>query len=259
MASASKKRKSPKTPTTSSNNKKKATTPPPTTTTTQPWYTSFTKGDPLYDAYMSTEWGFSQEEGGDDVDADAVDAVHFESLSLEGAQSGLSWLTILRKREAYRRTFHNFDPVRVARMTAQDVQDILLQEGPPTTIVVRHRGKIESVVNNANCVLQIKEENGAAAAAAAGVGSFTKYLWSFVDHQPILNCSIHRTALSKSPESETMSKDLKKRGFRFVGPTTCYAMMQAMGLVIDHPVDTPEWRAAKERLQARKGGYQERT
>jgi len=189
---------------------------------------------------MATEWGFAKE--GDD-------RAHFEKISLEGAQSGLSWLTILRKREAYRQTFYNFDPTKVATMAEADVERIVQQDDAPTDMVVRHRGKIQSVINNAKCVLEIQKEQG----------SFADFLWSFVDHKPILN-SIRSVseAPSTSPESEAMSKDLKKRGFRFVGPTTCYAMMQAMGLVIDHPFDTPEWKAAKQRLQARQGGYQER-
>ena len=191
---------------------------------------------------MANEWGF-EKEGGDER--------YFEKISLEGAQSGLSWLTILRKREAYRRTFHHFDLEKVAAMDeTDDVERILAQEAgaDSTKIVVRHRGKIQSVINNAKCVLQIQKETGR---------SFADFLWDFVDHKPILNMA--KTAnLCTSPESQAMSKELKKRGFKFVGPTTCYAMMQAMGLVLDHPVNTPEWKAARERLQARPGGYQER-
>ena len=212
------------------------------TVQTSPWYSFFTKGDPEYEAYMATEWGFEKDQGDD--------TAYFEKISLEGAQSGLSWLTILRKREAYRRTFYNFDPVRVAAMTQDDVESIVNQQGPSTEIVVRHRGKIESVVSNAKCVLEMQKQGD----------SFAHHLWSFVDHKPILNSNRNvAEAATKSPESEAMSKDLKKRGFRFVGPTTCYAMMQALGLVIDHPVDTPEWKSAKERLKNRKGGYQQRT
>jgi len=194
---------------------------------------------------MANEWGFEKKQGGDER--------YFEKISLEGAQSGLSWLTILRKREAYRRTFYNFDLEKVAAMDeTTDVERILAQEAADSTeIVVRHRGKIQSVIHNAKCILQIQKETGR---------SFAHFLWAFVDHKPILNMADETTTAnwSTSPESQAMSRELKKRGFKFVGPTTCYAMMQAMGLVLDHPVNTPEWKAARERLQARPGGYQER-
>lgn len=217
------------------------------TTADQPWYNYFTKGDKLYETYMATEWGYTHE--GDDI-------AHFEALSLEGAQSGLSWRTILYKREAYRRTFHGFDPVKVSRMTPEDVQRIVSHDRVSSNeCVVRHRGKILSVINNAACVLNIQKNKG----------RFADYLWSFVDHKPILNhiaLPNHSTSLlsmpSTSQESVAMSHELKKHGFKFVGPTTCYSLMQALGLVIDHPVNTPEWKMARERLRARPGGFQER-
>jgi DNA-3-methyladenine glycosylase I len=207
----------------------------------EPWFTAFTKGDDEYDAYMSTEWGFEKR----------GDVALFEKLSLEGAQSGLSWLTILRKRDAYRNVFHDFDPVRVAAMLETDVERILAMNGDPREIVVRHSGKIKAVLHNAKCILKMREES------PSGNEVFDKFLWSFVNDKPILNRWTLRGAPSKSPESEAMSKALKKCGFKFVGPTTCYALMQSMGMVIDHPVGSPEWQAAYERLKDRPGGYQE--
>lgn len=202
-----------------------------------PWYTIFTKQDEQYNAYMRDEWG--REKHGD--------SELFEKMTLEGAQSGLSWLTILRKRQAYRTTFHNFDIEKVAAMTPADVDRILNSDTTDKNdMVVRHRGKIESTISNAQCIQQLDEP-------------FGTFLWSFVNHQPILNqldASLSN-APTKSKESEQMSKELKRRGFRFVGPTTMYALMQATGMVIDHPVDSPEWKDAHKRLQKRAGGYQE--
>ena len=183
----------------------------------------------------------------------------FEKISLEGAQSGLSWLTILRKRDAYRRVFYDFDIDRVVTMTPADVDRIVQEEDKnnnPRNLVVRHRGKIEAVINNAKYIQEMKKTGGSC--------SFDEFLWSFVEDQPILNRwkkngqQQLRDAPSQTTESQAMGKALKKIGFRFVGPTTCYAMMQSVGMVIDHPVDSPEWKAAHERLQSRPGGYQER-
>jgi len=218
----------------------------------KPWYTVFTKSDPAYDQYMCIEWGFEKR----------GDVALFEKLCLEGAQSGLSWLTVLRKREAYRKTFHHFDVSKVAKMTAKDVQTILdTNEEDPTNMVVRHRGKIESVINNAKCIEAMYKSD---ANDNKEHGILDGFLWSFVDDKPIVNTQWKEgqglaTALSKTPESEAMSKALKQRGFRFVGPTTCYAMMQSVGMVIDHPVGSSEWKAALERLEKRKGGYQKDT
>ncbi|GAX14459.1 DNA-3-methyladenine glycosylase I [Fistulifera solaris] len=212
-----------------------------------PWYTFFTKGDAEYGEYMATEWGFERR----------GDVALFEKLSLEGAQSGLSWLTVLRKRPAYRKAFYNFDPAKVALMTENDVQKLIdFQSENPRDQLVRHRGKIESVINNAKCIVQLREE---LSTKETTFGVFDDLLWSFVDNRPILSrCSLSQLP-SKSPESEAMSNALKKRGFKFVGPTTCYSMMQALGMVIDHPMDSPEWLAAYERLKQRPGGFQERS
>jgi DNA-3-methyladenine glycosylase I len=180
---------------------------------------------------------------------------------LEGAQSGLSWLTILRKRQAYRRVFQDFDIDKVAAMTEADVERILQENDPdPKNMVVRHRGKIEATINNAKCIQSMRDENKNNNADNEKDGALDAFLWGFVDDKPILNrWNGIMDAPSKSEESEAMGKALKKLGFRFVGPTTCYAMMQSVGMVIDHPVDSPEWKAAYERLQSRPGGFQERT
>lgn len=222
---------------------------PTTCSTSIPWYTIFTKDDAEYNEYMATEWGFERR----------GDQVLFEKLSLEGAQSGLSWLTILRKREAYRRAFQNFDPMKVSLMTDEDVQRLLTMECPNSRDqLVRHRGKIESVINNAKCIVQL-QTNESSPTHNESFGVFDDLIWSFVNHKPILNRYALSQQPTKSQESETMSKELKKRGFKFVGPTTCYSMMQALGMIIDHPLESPEWLAAYERLKKRPGGFQERT
>ena len=169
--------------------------------------------DPLYVAYHDDEWG-----------APSHDDRHlFELLVLEGAQAGLSWSTILRKREGYRRAFDGFDAERVARYGPADVERLLGDAG-----IVRNRLKVESAIANARATLAVREE----------LGSLDAYLWSFVDGSPVQN---RWRSLSEIPaetaESKTMSKELKRRGFRFVGPTVCYAFMQAVGLVNDHVVD----------------------
>ncbi len=166
--------------------------------------------DPLMTAYHDREWGVPSRS----------DRHLFELLTLEGAQAGLSWFTILRKREAYRRAFRDFDPVRVAHFDERDVESLLQDEG-----IVRHRGKIESTINNARKVLEIQAE----------AGGFAEYVWSFVDGTPIVNRWKTLAELpSETPESREMSRNMRRRGFRFVGPTTCYAFMQAAGLVNDH-------------------------
>ena len=221
----------------------------------KPWYTVFSKSDTEYNRYMATEWGFEKR----------GDTALFEKICLEGAQSGLSWLTILKKREAYRRCFHQFDISKVSRMTAKDVQNILdSDEEDPTNMVVRHRGKIEATINNGRCIQDMYKEEAGREEIGKKENLFDSFLWSFVGDKPILNTTWKQgqslaAALSKTPESEAMSKALKKRGFRFVGPTTCYAMMQSVGMVIDHPVGTPEWEAALKRLKQRPGGYQKDT
>ena len=147
----------------------------------------------------------------------------FELLVLEGAQAGLSWSTILNKREGYRKAFAGFDPEAVARFGARDVKRLLGDAG-----IVRHKGKIEAAIANAQAVLAVQQE----------AGSFDAYVWSFVGGSPINNRFRSLGELpAETTESTAMSKDLKRRGFRFVGPTTCYSFMQATGLVNDHTVD----------------------
>jgi DNA-3-methyladenine glycosylase I len=169
--------------------------------------------DDLMIAYHDDEWGTPSHD----------DRHLFEMLTLEGAQAGLSWSTILRKREGYRRAFAGFDPAKVARFGAKDVERLLADPG-----IVRNRLKVESTVNNAARVLEVQEE----------LGSLDAYLWAFVDGRPIVND--FRT-LSEIPSetdlSKAISKDLKRRGFRFVGPTGIYAFMQSVGMVDDHTVD----------------------
>jgi DNA-3-methyladenine glycosylase I len=181
----------------------------------------------------------------------------FEKISLEGAQSGLSWLTILRKREAYQKTFHGFDIDKVAAMAQEDVEQIVAHTADdPRQMVVRHAGKIQAVIHNAKCIQTMRQETN----DENDNDVFDKLMWSFCNDQPIVNrwSGKKEDMPSKSPESEHMSKELKKLGFKFVGPTTCYAFMQSVGMVIDHPVGSNEYKATLERLQTRKGGYQER-
>ena len=206
----------------------------------QPWFSKFTQDDPLYIDYMSSEWGFEKQ----------TEEELFEKLSLEGAQSGLSWRTILHKREAYRKAFHGFHIDKVAAMTESDVERLLSKKSNDSTqLVVRHRGKLESVINNAAVIQKLKTDGT--------IYSLKEYLWSFVNNQPILNQWQSLSDMpSKTDESECMSKALKKHGFKFVGPTTCYAFMQSCGFVIDHPVGTKHWAEAEKRLKKRKGGYQ---
>jgi DNA-3-methyladenine glycosylase I len=166
--------------------------------------------DPLNLAYHDEEWGVPSHD----------DRHLFELLTLEGAQAGLSWTTILRKREGYRAVFEDFDAARVARIDARRIESIL--QNPA---IVRNRLKVESTVNNAQRVLEVREQ----------FGSFDTYLWRFVGGSPIVNAWRAMGDLpAQTDESKAMSKDLKKRGFRFVGPTVCYALMQAAGLVNDH-------------------------
>ncbi|CAJ1949121.1 unnamed protein product [Cylindrotheca closterium] len=225
----------------------------------KPWFHIFTKGDEEYNTYMANEWGFEKR----------GDQALFEKISLEGAQSGLSWLTVLRKRDAYRRVFFGFDVDRVAKMTEQDVERILNEQDAENTrnIIVRHRGKVESVINNAKCiqklVLDSSNDEDEKKNNMPTHGVFDELLWTFVNDKPILNVSWKggdglKDAPTQTQESKDMSKKLKQLGFRFVGPTTCYAMMQSVGMVLDHPVGSKEWKEAKERLEKRKGGYQER-
>ncbi len=168
---------------------------------------------PIMIEYHDNEWGVPVHD----------DRLLFEFLILEGAQAGLTWLTILQRRENYRKAFDNFDPKKVARYNAARVKTLLKNEG-----IIRNRLKIEATIANAQAYLAIQKE----------FGSFDKYVWSFVGGKPLLNS---RKSMKEVPamtaEAERMSKDLKKRGFRFVGPTICYAFMQAVGMVNDHTVD----------------------
>lgn len=166
--------------------------------------------DPLYVAYHDREWGVPLHD----------DRRLFELLTLEGAQAGLAWITILRKREGYRAAFDGFDPEKVARYPRRKVESLLRDPG-----IVRNRAKVEGTVLNARALAKLVDE----------VGSFDRHLWSFVGGRPLQN---RRASMKELPaeteESRAMSKDLKKRGFTFVGPTICYAFMQAAGLVNDH-------------------------
>ena len=167
---------------------------------------------PGYQSYHDNEWGFPVTD----------DRRLFEKLCLEGFQAGLSWLTILNKREAFRAAFANFEAERVARFDERDVARLLVDAG-----IVRHRGKIESTINNARRVIELRAE----------FGSLSAYAWRFrpaPGSRPKRMTLAALRAMTTSPESVAMSKDLKKRGWSFVGPTTVYAFMQAMGLVNDH-------------------------
>jgi DNA-3-methyladenine glycosylase I len=166
--------------------------------------------DPTYVAYHDREWGVPVYD----------DQRLFEFLVLEGAQAGLSWITILRKREAYRKAFAHFDPEQVARFNARKIESLMQDAG-----IVRNRLKIESAVKNARAFLKLREE----------LGSFSDYQWSFVDGKPIQNrFESMKQIPARTPLSDAFSKDLKKRGFNFVGSTIIYAHMQAVGMVNDH-------------------------
>ena len=182
--------------------------------------------DPLYVAYHDHEWGVPLR------DSRAL----FEMLQLEGAQAGLSWITILRKRENYRRAFDGFDPVKVARYTPAKIEKLMANEG-----IVRNRLKIEGVVTSAKAYLALEKEGVA----------FSDFLWNFVDGEPILNRLKAGGPIPAETEiSRAMSKALKKRGFKFVGPTIVYAFMQAVGMVNDHLVTCyrhPEFKKRAKR------------
>jgi DNA-3-methyladenine glycosylase I len=155
----------------------------------------------------------------------------FELLVLEGAQAGLSWSTILRKREGYRRAFAGFDAERVARFAPADVERLMADPG-----IIRNRLKIESAIANARAALEMRD----------AVGSLSGYLWGFVGGAPVQNAWAAVSEIPAStPESQAMSRDLKRRGFRFVGPTVCYAFMQATGMVNDHTVDCDRYAAVQ--------------
>ncbi len=176
---------------------------------------SWCHGDELYTRYHDEEWGVPCHD----------DRKLFEFLILEGAQAGLSWITILKRREGYQQAFHQFDVQQVARMDDQDVIRLMQDSS-----IIRNRLKIQSTIKNARAFIKVQAE----------FGSFSQYLWSFVENKPLIN---HWQRMDEVPAttdiSDQMSRDLKKRGFSFVGSTICYAYMQAMGLVNDHLVTCP--------------------
>ena len=174
-----------------------------------PWVDS---GKPDYVHYHDREWGVPVHD----------DRLMFEFLVLESFQAGLSWYTILRKRNEFRRAFDQFDPVKVAGYDERKIGELLLNPG-----IVRNRAKVFAAVNNAKRFLEVQEQ----------FGSFDAYIWSFVDNKPIVSEFLElKDYPAKTPVSESMSKDLRKRGFAFLGPTTCYAHMQATGMVNDHTI-----------------------
>lgn len=184
--------------------------------------------DPLYVRYHDREWGVPVHD----------DQRLFEFLLLEGAQAGLSWLTILRRREGYRKAFSGFDPAKVADYGSEDVERLLADPG-----IIRNRLKVEAAISNARAFLRVQEDHG----------SFAAYVWRFVDGETIHNR--WRTVAevpAETDEARRLSRDLKARGFRFVGPVICYAHMQATGMVNDHTIDCFRWQELKD------GGRRER-
>ena len=176
--------------------------------------------DPLYVKYHDEEWGVPLHD----------DRRLFEMLTLEGAQAGLSWITILRKRPAYRKAFDKFDARKIARYDAKKKRALLADAG-----IVRNRLKIDSAITNARAFLDVQKE----------FGSFDKYIWQFVGGAPVHNKrKTMKDVPASTPASDAMSKDLKKRGFRFVGSTICYAFMQATGMVNDHIAGCPARRVS---------------
>jgi len=173
------------------------------------------QGDPLYEEYHDKEWGVPCYD----------DQKLFEYLLLEGAQAGLSWITVLRKRENYRHAFDHFDPQAIARYTPKKIEELMLDSG-----IIRNRLKLESAVKNARAYLTIQESHS----------SFSDYIWQFVDGEVQQN-NFHtmKQVPATTPQSDLMSKTLKKAGFNFVGSTICYAFMQAVGMVNDHLTSCP--------------------
>ncbi|MGI9437445.1 MAG: DNA-3-methyladenine glycosylase I [Geminicoccaceae bacterium] len=186
----------------------------------EPIRCSWCGDDPLYVAYHDTEWGVPLRD----------DRRLFEMLMLEGFQAGLAWITILRKRETFRAAFDGFEPAVIARYDQDEIEALLQDPG-----IVRHRGKVEGTVQSAKAALEIMAEPG-------GLSGF---LWQFVGDAPIINeCRTLADVPAKTDKSEAMSKVLKKRGFKFCGPTICYAFMQAAGMVNDHMVDCFRYQAS---------------
>jgi DNA-3-methyladenine glycosylase I len=164
------------------------------------------------------------------------DSEHYELLLLEGAQAGLSWRTILLRREAYRRAFSGFDPAKVSLYSSETIDDIIANTG-----IIRNRLKVESAVNNARAFLEVQSD----------FGSFDNYVWGFVDHKPIMNSYTDwRQVPPETDISRAMSRDLKKKGFTFVGPTICYAYMQSAGMVNDHLTHCFRWKQIAEKYRS---------
>ena len=184
---------------------------------------SWAGSNPRYVRYHDKEWGVPVHD----------DRILFEFLILEGAQAGLSWSTILNKRDRYREAFDRFDPQAIAAYDAAKIESLLQDPG-----IVRNRRKVEATITNARAFLTVKQE----------FGTFNRYIWGFVGGLAIQNARVSIEEIpSESPESVAMSKALKKRGFKFVGPTICYAFMQAVGMVNDHTIDCFRYRQlAKE-------------
>ena len=179
--------------------------------------------DPLYVAYHDEEWGVPVHD----------DRTLFEFLILEGAQAGLSWSTILKKRDGYRLAFDNFDPAKVAAYDDAKIAELLNNPG-----IVRNRLKVNAAVSNAKRFLEVQAE----------FGSFDAYIWGFVDGRVKQNAWEKLAKIpAETPESRAMSKDMKKRGFKFVGPTICYAFMQAVGMVNDHVIDCFRYQTLSDR------------
>jgi DNA-3-methyladenine glycosylase I len=177
----------------------------------------------LEQSYHDHEWGVEIHD----------DRTLFEFLVLEGAQAGLSWSTILRKREGYRRAFDHFDARKISRYSENTVSRLLTNPE-----IIRNRLKINATITNARAFLQVQKE----------FGSFDRYIWQFVNGKPIQNSWRKMTDIpSTTPESDAMSKDLQKRGFKFIGPTICYAFMQAVGMVNDHVVDCFRYKDLKSK------------
>lgn len=174
---------------------------------------SWLNEDPIYILYHDNEWGRPQ-----------YDSIKlFEMLCLEGQQAGLSWITILKKRDNYRKFFHNFEPTKVAKMSDNDVKRLLCNSD-----IVRHKGKIESIINNSKCYIEMQKNNE----------TFSDFVWNYVNKNPILNnWKASNEVPTQTDVSVALSKALKKRGFKYVGSTICYAFMQACGLVNDHELD----------------------
>jgi DNA-3-methyladenine glycosylase I len=178
--------------------------------------------EPIYVDYHDKEWGVPVHD----------DRMHFEMIILDGAQAGLSWITILKRRDSYREAFDNFDAVKVSRYNDKKVEKLLTNPG-----IIRNHLKVNSAVKNAQAFLKIQEE----------FGSFDDYIWQFVNHKTIQNKWKKMSELpAKTAESDAMSKDLKKRGFSFVGSTICYAYMQAAGMINDHITNCFRYKEVKK-------------